>query len=179
VVHQELVHVPLLVHVPGAGAGRVSANISTRRLYHTILHLAGRGAEEAESLSLLREMDGQTSGDIPISEAVPVKTFLHVLDKRNPSVIERMKLRETRRAVYIGDHKLIARGDQIEALYNVAVDPAEKRDLTLTQPEIAAQLQQRLVELSADSVTADDRPSAYADDDERVLEHLRALGYVD
>ncbi|MGQ9908344.1 MAG: sulfatase [Candidatus Flexifilum sp.] len=186
-VHQELVHVPLLIHLPDGGSGRVTANISTRRLYHTILDLAGRDDPAVEALTLTREMTGTASADLPVSEAVPVTTFLHVLEKRNPLAIERMALRETRRAVYAGDHKLIVRGDQIEALYDVAADPAETRDLTLTQPEIAADLRRRLADATADAIAdaigddADDpaRPAAYADDDAAVLEHLRALGYVD
>lgn len=178
-VHQELVHVPLLMHVPGAGAGRVTANISTRRLYHTILHLAGQIGDELEELTLTREMAGTASDDIAMSEAVPVSTFLHVLEKRNPSVIDRMALRETRRAVYVGDHKLITRGDQIEALYDVAADPAEKRDLTLTRPEIAADLQRRIRDRIDNPNDDPDRPAAYGDDDSAVLEHLRALGYVE
>ncbi|MCS7070841.1 MAG: sulfatase-like hydrolase/transferase, partial [Anaerolinea sp.] len=178
-VHQELVHVPLVIHLPDGGAGRVTAAVSTRRLYHTILYLAGLGSAPVEALTLTREIGGSSCVDLPVSEAVPVKTFLHVLEKRNPLVIERMALRETRRAIYAGDHKLIARGDQIEALYDVSADPAETRDLTLTQPAIAVDLQRRLNELTAGEDDDRTRPAAYDDDDAAVLEHLRALGYVE
>ena len=43
VVYQELVHVPLLIHYPDhfPAGGRVTTNVSTRRLFHTVLKAAG------------------------------------------------------------------------------------------------------------------------------------------
>ena len=49
-VHQELVHVPLIIRAPNYPSGRrVSGNVSTRRMFHTMLDMAGMTPPLAES----------------------------------------------------------------------------------------------------------------------------------
>lgn len=190
-VHQELIHVPLIIRgerfAPGASE---EGNVSTRRLFHTVLDLAGVRPPLPEhdpdaniaGLSLVGGTNpSDPDGGIALSEAFPVLTFLHVLEHRNPSVIERMMLREVRRGVYAGTYKLILRGECEEALYDVAVDPAEERNLVLNQPDRVQALRkaalQALASGGVDAVEA--AAGAYEKDDARVIEHLRALGYID
>jgi arylsulfatase A-like enzyme len=97
-----------------------------------------------------------------------------VLEHRNPSVIERMALRELRRCVVDGGWKLMLTGDRPTALFDLAADPAETRSLLTSQPERAAALH-RLIS----PAQADDQSRASAEQDAAVLEHLRVLGYVD
>ncbi|MFQ3566197.1 MAG: sulfatase [Aggregatilineales bacterium] len=185
-VHQELVHVPLAIYDRERfpRGARIDRNVSTRRLFHTLLDLAGIDAEglrEGRALSLAAVANGgaDAEDDTAFSEAFPPLTFIHVLEHRNPSVIERMALREVRRAVYSGDHKLIARGDlaaaHIEGLYDLAADPAETWDLTSSLPEQAAALLARAAALKG----APAPEAARLEEDASMLEHLRALGYID
>lgn len=187
-VHQELVHVPLIMRgadrVPNGGV--VTENVSTRRIFHTLLDVAGLkpplAADDSNAnvahLSLLnavREHDSE--GDTAYSEAIPPSTFLHVLEHRNPAVIAKRKLNSTRRAVYSGDHKLTLVGDAPEALYNVAHDPTEAANLLKAQPTLAASLLQKVTAFAQGEA----RHSAATQDDvsDEVMDQLRALGYVD
>jgi len=185
-VHQELVHVPLAIYDRERfpRGARIDRNVSTRRLFHTLLDLADIDAEglsgsRALSLAAVANGGADAEDDTAFSEAFPPLTFIHVLEHRNPSVIERMALREVRRAVYNGKHKLIARGDlaaaRIEGLYDLAADPAETRDLTSSLPEQAAALLARAAALKGASAPE----AAQLEEDASMLEHLRALGYID
>jgi uncharacterized sulfatase len=190
-VHQELIHVPLVIHDPERfpRGKHITANLSTRRLFHTILDITGITPPLPEddpnanipALSLVNTLNG--NGDIEngvaFSEAYPPLTFVHVLEHRNPSVIERMRLREVRRSIYDGDYKLIICGEKVEALYNIADDPAETQNLIANEPDRLAEMQSELTTFIQQFQTTSTPESAVAEDDERVLEHLRALGYIE
>ena len=68
------------------------------------------------------------------SEAFPPSTFLNVLEHRSPAVVERMRLRQVRRAIYDGDQKLIMRENQVENLFNVAAIPPRRTIWRRHQP---------------------------------------------
>lgn len=186
-VYQELVHVPLVIHMPGRIAGRVSENISTRRLFHTILDVAGIQPPLAQddpngdiaSLSLLNLLGSarDVENGIAFSEAFPPSTFLNVLQHRSPALIDRLRLRQVRRAVYAGNRKLVMSEKQVEALFDVAADPAELSDLAAGQPGEAAALKAK-VDTFVQSVGQPANPYT-AEADEKIVEQLRALGYVE
>lgn len=174
-VHQELTHVPMVIAGERFGRGADNdQNISTRWLYQTILDLADAEQRADEAPFAAYSLASQTDEQPITSEAFAVNTFLNVLEHRNPSVIERMALREMRRCVVEGDYKLMLRGDQPVALYNIALDPAETRNLIKTEPARAAELQR-----AAGLVALDAEAGETAEQDEKVLEHLRVLGYID
>ncbi len=187
-VYQELVHVPLVIHAPDAAEGQhVIENVSTRRLFHTILdaaHIAppldnaDPNANVAE-LSLLNALDGKADAEqgIAFSEAFPPSTFLNVLEHRSPAVVERLRLRQVRRAIYAGDHKLVLAESGVEALFDVADDPAETRDLAADQPNVSAALADQIDAF----VQGINQPtdSRTAEVDAQIVEQLRALGYVE
>lgn len=187
--HQELVHVPLIVHDPERfpRGKRITANLSTRRLFHTILDLAGANPPLPEgdpnanvsALSLTNALNDDIENGMAFSEAYPPLTFVHVIEHRNPSVIERMRLREVRRSIYDGDYKLIVCGEKVEALYNVAADPAETRNLIANEPTRLAEMQRKLTAFIQQFESSPMPEPATAEDDEQVLEHLRALGYIE
>ena len=187
-VYQELVHVPLIIRAPGYPSGKqVSGNVSTRRLFHTILDMAGMRTPLDESdpntdvagLSLSKAVNGSadSEGGMAFSEAFPPSTFLNVLEHRSPAVVERMRLRQVRRALYDGDHKLIMRENQVETLFNVADDPAETNDLAADQPTQIATLERKISAFVQTMGQPPDVRSAEAD--EKVVEQLRALGYIE
>ncbi len=187
-VYQELVHVPLVIRAPDAAAGRrVTGNVSTRRLFHTILDAAGitPPLDDADpnanvaGLSLLNALDGKADAEqgIAFSEAFPPSTFLNVLEHRSPAVVELLRLRQVRRAIYEGDHKLVLAESGVEALFDVADDPAETHDLAADQPAVSAALADQIdAFVQGISQPLDTRT---AEVDAQIVEQLRALGYVE
>ena len=77
-----------------------------------------------------------------------------MLEHRSPALIERLRLRQVRRAIYDGDQKLIMRENQVESLFDVARDPAETRDLAADQPETSAALARKISTLRRDDGAA-------------------------
>ena len=187
-VYQELVHVPLVIRAPGYPAGkRVSGNVSTRRLFHTILDMAGITPPLDESdpnadvagLSLSKAVNGaaDSEGGMAFSEAFPPSTFLNVLEHRSPAVVERLRLRQVRRAIYDGDQKLMMRENQVEKLFNVASDPAEMHDLAADQPAQTAALERKINRF----VQTMGQPTDVAAPKwtRKSSSSLRALGYIE
>lgn len=191
VVYQELVHVPLVIHYPERfpAGKRVKTNVSTRRLFHTVLDLADvkPPLDEAspnanvKGLSLVRALNGvpDTEGGVVFSEAYPPTTFLNVIEHRNPALIEKLSLRMVRRGVYEGAHKLTMVQDRVEGLYDVAQDPAETRDVASAHADVVSSLQTKLNTFV--KTTDEQRTDAgtLGDVDESVLDNLRALGYIE
>ncbi len=192
VVHQELVHVPLIIRDPNGvfpAGKRVTTNVSTRRIFHTVLELAGiqPPLDEADpnadvaGLSLARALNGRpdTERGVAFSEAFPPSTFLSVLEHRNPPVIERLRLRLVRRGVYEGTHKLTMAHNQIEALYDTEHDPTETRNLAPAKPDLALHLQAKIAQFVQTSELQRPGANGFGEMDESVVDNLRALGYIE
>jgi arylsulfatase A-like enzyme len=187
VVYQELVHVPLVIHDPEGRlkAGSPGENISTRRIFHTMLDAAGLKPPldeadpnaDVDGLSLLGGKDSDAG--IVFSEAVPPTTFLNVILHNNPSVIERMRLQQTRRGIYEGDHKLTMVQNDIEELFDVQDDPLETTSLTENLPSLAADLRNKLNSFVAQAEQERAEGELSSEVSEEVVEHLRALGYIE
>jgi uncharacterized sulfatase len=188
-VHQELVHVPLFMRgadrVPSGGF--VRENVSTRRVFHTLLAVAGATPPlagddpnaDVGALSLLNAVRGDDpEADVTFTEAIPPSTFLHVIEHRHPAVIERLRLRQTWRGIYSGEHKLMLAGETPHALYDVRSDPSEVRNLLTDRPALAAELTRQALAF-AQGVEEHDREAAHGEVSDEVMEQLRALGYVD
>jgi uncharacterized sulfatase len=189
VVHQELVHVPLLLRFPDQARQheglRLDENVSTRRLFHTILEAAqlcpplaeGDPNADVQGLSLRRTLEGRDpEGGLVFSQAVPPQNLLRVLERHKPHQIERLGLRQTRQTVIQGDDKLLLLGDQPEALYHLVDDPHEVHNLLSDQPARALALQTALARWQR-SAASDDQ--AARDFSAEVVANLRALGYLD
>ena len=192
VVHQELVHVPLIIHDPDGRypvGKRVPTNVSTRRIFHTALDAAGIAPplDEADpnanvsGLSLAQATHGRadTEGGVVFAEAFPPTTIVDLLEHRNPAVIERLRLRQVRRGIYDGVHKLAAVEGEIEGVYDTLDDPNEVHDLAADNPKLAHRLQRKLAAFtqSDDDNGPDSNGSGKVDD--AVVENLRALGYIE
>lgn len=187
-VHQELVHVPLIIrgadHVPFGGV--VHQNVSTRRIFHTLLDVAGlmsqigSSEDEVHNLSLLRAITGNDAeDDTAFTEAIPPSTFVHVIEHRSPAVLEKLRLRLTRRGVYDGDYKLMVTGETAEGLYHVAADLPETHNLLLAEPGRAAALMTKLEGFVHSLQDHQAGSEAHQNVSDEVLDQLRALGYVD
>ena len=190
VVYQELVHVPLVIRYPARfpAGRRVKTNISTRRLFHTMMELAGAEhpdvadvAEGLYDLSLTHSLNGHPDPEngVAWAEAFPPQTLLNALAHRQPEAIDRFSLRQVRRGLYVDDYKLATVGHEHEStqLFDLARDPFETDDQAQAQPQRVAQLQADLQQRVA---TAESRRRAHAPSmivDEVTAESLRALGY--
>ncbi|MGB7342151.1 MAG: sulfatase-like hydrolase/transferase [Phototrophicaceae bacterium] len=191
VVYQELVHVPLIIRYPERfPAGKhVTTNVSTRRLFHTMLDITDTQAPLADDdpnadvkgLSLVSSLNGRpdTERGIAYAEAYPPLTLLNILKPRKPELIERLYLNEVRRGVYDGDHKLALVGERVENLFNVADDPAEEVDIAIHEPERVDQLHTKLSHFVHDAISQRTDSIDNGEVSEDVMDNLRALGYIE
>ncbi|MEL6310599.1 MAG: hypothetical protein AAFQ52_20850, partial [Chloroflexota bacterium] len=191
VVFQELVHVPLIVRYPERfPVGKhITTNVSTRRLFHTVLDVTETAPPLAENdpnadvqgLSLISSLNGRpdTERGVAYAEAYPPLNLLNILKPRRPELVEKLSLTSIRRGVYDGDHKLALVGDRVESLFNVADDPAEEEDIATEKPAVVVDLQQKLEDFVTDSIAnRTDSVDNGAVSDE-VIDNLRALGYIE
>ena len=191
VVYQELVHVPLIVRYPDRfpAGKRVQTNVSTRRIFHTVLDTVGVAPplDEADpnaqtaDLTLVRSVNGRPDpeGNIAYSEAFPPQTFLAVMRHRNPQLIDELRLRHIRRGVYSGGRKLTTVGNQVEGLFDLANDPNEVNSLADAHPEEAEQLLTQLDTFSREVSAGRIANGDFNEVDAEVVDHLRALGYIE
>jgi arylsulfatase A-like enzyme len=191
VTHQELVHVPLVIRQPDhfPGGGRVSTNVSTRRLFHTVLNAAGvkppLDADDPNAdianLTLEHVANGapDAEGGMAFAEAFPPEIFLSVIQHRSPALIDRLLLKGVRRAVYHGDTKLAVAGDKVEGLYDLGADPAETANVAEGHPALVDDLKRRLSTFVKTAESRRAEAALYAPVDESVVEQLRALGYIE
>jgi arylsulfatase A-like enzyme len=189
VVYQELVHVPLLIRGPGgfAAGARIDDNISTRRIFHTILDVAGLqpplGEDDPnaaiDTLSLATPLPGASEANTAYAEAYPALNFLHLLEHRNPALIDRLRLRDVRRGVYRDDHKLALVGEDVEGIFNVAEDPFETDDITARSNGLAADLRGTLEAFRHATGPQVPAPGGQTSISPEVERSLRELGYID
>ncbi len=191
VVYQELVHVPLIIRYPQhfPAGRRIHTNVSTRRLFHTILDMADVQPPLADDdpnanvsgLSLVSSLNGKpdTERDTAFSEAFPPVNLLNILEERKPHLVKQMALQQVRRGVYQGDHKLAIVGEKVEKLFDVGSDPAEVNDVATQHPAVVAQLHKK-IDTFVSQTQSQRHDSQHSDHlSEDVLDNLRALGYID
>lgn len=141
-VYRDLVQVPLVMSGPGARTGaRVAGPVSTTRLFHTALALAGiprataPNGEESEVApwSLLNEAGGRPSSARPVvvSEAYAPLDAVKMMERFEPELIEPLHTRAVHRALYAADLKLYDI-EETERRFtthdDAAIDPAGRED---------------------------------------------------
>lgn len=195
VVYNELQHVPLFIRYPEMFPGnkRVTHEVSTRRVFHTMLEAAGIErevyGETSSSLSLARSVGGpekEPEGEVVVAEGFPPENFINVMEMTNPDAVEEFRLRKMRRAIYDNGGKLMMVGGQPDEFFSVREDPFEESDL-LDNPigyeNDIIKMQQTLddwvvmAEAHRDGVA----PAGEVDysDNPELLERLRGLGYIE
>ncbi len=187
VVYGELMNVPLIIKYPAEYpvGTRIKTFVSTRRLFHTVLDAAGiepPDREDVREMSLAATAAGHDPEKHLFAEAIPPVTFIHVLEHKNPSLIDRLSLREPRRAVYRDRMKLAQVGGRVEGLFDVLNDPGEINDLSAEKPALVAELKQKLAEFIGQAeakASPESTPHLDVEGDKKVAERLRALGYME
>ncbi|HVH45528.1 MAG TPA: sulfatase [Labilithrix sp.] len=132
-VWEELVHVPLFIHVPGVAPRVVSASRGHADLAPTLVDLLGaKNVPPLPGQSLVPELAGGDAAERDVIVDLPEDDY-----------------NERRRALIHGRTKLIAFGEDVRfALYDLAADPRESKDLIREKPELAADMRARYREAS-------------------------------
>jgi arylsulfatase A-like enzyme len=185
-LYNELVQVPLIIrdpynHLPRNTA--VNTVVSTCNLFHTVLTAAGLSNEAEAEQSLVHSPTTAQTHHHVFSEAIPPQNVLNLLLKRQPDLIRDRACDVPRRAVWIGNHKLIETGDRFLELYDVYEDPQESLNLSDILPENVEVLQECLQVFAGQSdhlvEAAVGATRAPGFDDPEVQRRLRDLGYLE
>lgn len=192
-VYQELIHVPLMVRLPGQVSGRrVPDLVSSLRLFHTVLDIAGKEAYktgngpvvDVTSHSLVREPRGADAiCSTVFSEAYAPEFALKIMERHRPHLIDELDCRATNWAAYEETRKLIRVEGIRDELFSPWEDPREMHCLEGGSAE--GQRQRLRTQLDAFLEQAvGRRPSSKTQrkanlDDEVVRQRLRGLGYIE
>jgi arylsulfatase A-like enzyme len=169
-LYQQLVHVPLLVKLPGQREGRVvTESVAAIDVVPTILALLDADRGDCEGRSLV---DAETGAESDAREDGSRPLFTYEMEAAE--VVPAMK------GVLVDGWKLVLTtedGKTVEELYHVAADPQDTRDLRESHPEVASRLRGLLddYEAAAGPVRAAETLELAPAE----LERLRALGYVE
>ncbi|MDX2271885.1 MAG: sulfatase-like hydrolase/transferase [Cyanobacteriota bacterium] len=202
VVYEELVRVPLIIRYPQqfpAGA-RIATPVSTRRLFHTLLEVAGipfataqassqallnrQQRREISRLSLSRTLVGEDPEQATVlSEGFPPHILIRAMEKRADQQLQRFACHTIRRALYQGSQKLVQVGST-PSLYHLEADPSESQDLLQADPQSAAHLQSLLQTQVAAAEAR--RPHRLTDptpidltSDANLVKQMQELGYLE
>jgi arylsulfatase A-like enzyme len=163
-LYQELLHVPLLLRVPGrdADARRIEQRVSLLDVLPTLLELL----------------------DVPAPSSLAGRSLVPLLSGEplppQPAFAEGFAFDAKLQAVLDGDWKLIRDlGTGRLALYDLATDPAEQTDLSGTRPDQRERLR-GLLDATLGTATPTTDPLAMPERIEpETQERLEALGYVE
>jgi len=126
------IRVPLLVAAPGIRPRRIERTVGLQDLAPTLLDLAGfvpPGMPAMDGISLAPVLRGTAPG-------TGGEAYAAMIEDRSVAAGER--------ALVVGGHKLIQRDGKPYELYDLRIDPHERRNLFASQPELAARLKQLL-----------------------------------
>ena len=183
-VHQELVHVPLMIRFPGQETDhRVKKAVSTMHIFHTLLDVAGINSDKINHGTLsghsLKNPDALP--EIIFSEAYTPITLLKIIQKYSPNLMNSFHCASPRWAVYNNPYKLIRTENAYDNLFNYLEDPQEKDHLsskTDCMKKMGTELEAFLAAAKfrgSESLQG----SAANLEDEDVLNRLRGLGYIE
>jgi choline-sulfatase len=167
-LYEEELRVPLLLSVPGMSPRRVEEFVRTVDLLPTLLELFGLDdpdAELREGVSLVPLLLGRPR----VVPAPPQLAEIRLKDGYHADALVR--------APYKLYHDVS--GERVR-LFDLATDPAERRDLAAERPELAAELRAELDALrrAAAAKGARFEPGERVEHTPEQLEHLRELGYA-
>jgi choline-sulfatase len=165
-LHEEVVHVPLLIRAPGFAPRRVLDVVPTVDVMPTLLELCGaRATQEIEGRSLLDALrGGPASGREAFSEV-------------------RWKFEHDKASLRRGSWCYIDSrepGRKLEMLFDRSADPAEARNVIADHPDVAAEMRAELrARLDrARALGAAYERSAYSDLPPSEQDRLKKIGYA-
>jgi choline-sulfatase len=116
-MYQELLHVPLVIHVPGSEGGRVTRPVSTLDVMPTLLGLA------------------HVQHDLQLEGAPLVELSGGEVDRSRVLLAEGIRWGAEQQAARSGKHKAIARAGAKVSLFDLEDDPNESRPLIWSDGE--------------------------------------------
>jgi uncharacterized sulfatase len=188
-VHEELVHVPLFMRVPGIDKPRqLDTRVSTTRVFYSVLDYLGFEtlsmpyADEVDvaSQSLLGLATQQNNEQAcAISEAYAPENAIEIIQKHYPNLIDTYSPSATQRAIYQNDEKMIAVEGVSKVLFDLAGDPTEQRPYQdAKRIEALSKVLDAYLDLAmTHSSGASPRKISLKDD--LIQKRLRDLGYME
>lgn len=177
-VYDYLVHVPLVISAPGTfPAGKRVADLASHvDLYPTLaaafeLETVDGAPRQGIDLYAVAREPNETLSD----RAVYLEASGGRMQPRSEHWLTAIR---TKRHKYV---RGLVNEALPEELYDLDADPAERENIIAKQPEIAAELRERLAELvAAGAQAASVEETAYTDQEKEILEErLRDLGYME
>jgi arylsulfatase A-like enzyme len=169
-VYDYLIKVPLVFQAPGLfPATQIESQVRHLDIAPTILDVAGLGGHRHDwAPSLMPMTRGEERSDRPaVTEAL--QTMLH-------DPIRRVIGYRT------GQHKLIYAPENPEVpqeLYDLRADPLERHNLAATNPQLVADLRQRVEAERRDGSLGGSEQRMTAEEQEVIRERLEQLGYLE
>ena len=148
-LYESTVHVPLVLVGPGVGRGVIDTPVSTRRIFHTVLDLAGLGASES--------LRASAAPEVVLGEAM--KPFLEYGWQPQIMAVD-------------GAHKAIFAGRS--EVYDVSADPKETRDIA-SFATLSRSMRTALTDYPLPAPGVAKAPSSLPEEDRK---KLASLGYV-
>ena len=179
-VYNEIVRVPLLIRDPYnrlVRGSEVSRFVSTRFLFHTILHAGDVATNEEYAFSLL--CDRLNYPNDVFVEARPVERMVHRLQHKYPDLEKIHQYDHICRAVFREKYKLITNGIQQTELYNVLSDLKELHNLYANMPKHTDALCQKLNTFVDQTQPIVNSALVDNNEDAIIVQHLRELGYLE
>lgn len=182
-LYNELTHVPLIIRDPEGRlprGQRWESAVSTRRIFHTVLEVAGLADAQEQVYSLTNGPARDPDEGTVFSEAVTPQNVLNIITKHAPELVRLYNCDQPRQAVWHGRHKLILTGNEMVELYNYIEDPHEQSNLAASHPEIVAGHKERLQRFVRSNEHAALQAGRVEEkDDAQLRSRLRALGYME
>jgi arylsulfatase A-like enzyme len=186
-VYDELVHVPMVIHHPSQTRGiEIDQPVSTTRVFHTVLEAMGvemidRANGVKVSIAETSLKNSEQHHNYVISEAFPPDNLITIMEKYSRSLIDMYDCRSTRWAVYNKPYKLIRTETVQDEIFNYEEDPSENVNLVRRD----ANMNRLIMELEnflmlASGIKFDPMGESPTNlDDDRVMDRLRHLGYIE
>jgi arylsulfatase A-like enzyme len=153
-LHDEILHVPLIVSAPGLEPGVVESQVRTVDLTPTVLELAGLPEQPADGRTLLPLARGQEQDDRTALAMTSDRGLLSQIAVRRPP------------------WKLIRRvGDGSETGFRLDIDPRETTDRAAEAPD-------ELRELLDREMAGFEQPVMSGEEEEQITQRLEDLGYL-
>lgn len=181
-IYNELVRVPLIIRDPAQRfpcGETVNTVVSSRRLFHSVLAAAGLATAEELSLDLAQALQPGAAPDYVFAEAIPPQNVVNLMQRRQPQLVQDRGCDRTRRAVWLGRHKLIETEGRAVELYDVLADPTEDLNLSDILPENVEVLQEGLQAFSGTAAVGTAAARATNFEDPEVRRRLQELGYLE
>jgi arylsulfatase A-like enzyme len=171
-LHKELIHVPLIMKLPGAPSGVLESSVGLIDVMPTILQHLG--------ISIPEDLDGQ-----PLDLARPGRIADHPIfsetSNPQPGAGDLRPLIRLKSIVFGGRKLIYDRLLGTRRIYDLATDPQERNDLSAQSDELNQKLD-ALLEEWIDYVKAKEKPGPSKSDRElftpEQIRRLKSLGYL-